>query len=466
MTYYPSSLVSTNWKTPGAEFIELLRNKKIGNQILLYMFVGPDGKVNTYNINKRSYLSKTDDEVVNERHVKTAYIASKELEAGIRLLHKTYAMGLLQTSEKFFKDDEYEGFNANGQVYVAKMNFHEVQEKIRLAIKENRDLKSFISELEITWSLVFDTKVNTIASQKTLLKFTKTGNFLVDSYQKITIPIQNKRIRKNQISLDSLKLQIPQLIYNAQISEATKAISDFQPRAPINSIYPIRIKVGTKEMVKVGQRWEVLETTEQNGEIKEKHVGYIRASRVTKNSGMATGQTKPSIFYQEQGGKITPGMLATWNNDIGGSHGLSIYYKLKPQSYTGNVLLQYELNWLVPARLPLNVGIVFQWGDFDKRLQLESNSLSTIGFHVKQGFPISRNVQFDLGSPFLLGRANLDDYVAYGVQPNANLQMRFKYGISANVCYGYRLTNYNSTSFEPQSIEITPVFGFGLRQIF
>ena len=70
----------------------------------------------------------------------------------------------------------------------------------------------------------------------------------------------------------------------------------------IIAVKPLRAKIGTKEGLSNGARYRSYSYTEDNdGNLKSVARGYLRATEVSVNEGMAAGDTEPSEFYQISG---------------------------------------------------------------------------------------------------------------------------------------------------------------------
>ncbi|MFZ4402133.1 MAG: hypothetical protein ACOYO1_19035 [Bacteroidales bacterium] len=103
------------------------------------------------------------------------------------------------------------------------------------------------------------------------------------------------------------------------ITQIENVYSDFKVKAPIISTNPIGIKIGTKEGLKLDQRYFVLEKREDNdGKAYTKRMAVIRSKKVIDNSKVTGGKTDTSFFYQIAGRQIdNMGMYAEQSNDLG-----------------------------------------------------------------------------------------------------------------------------------------------------
>ncbi len=84
------------------------------------------------------------------------------------------------------------------------------------------------------------------------------------------------------------------------------------------SVKPLTAKIGTKEDLMVDTRYFVYEyRLKANGDTAKMRKGVIRAKTVTNNRGIASGDTKPSEFYEITGLGLQPGMLLEEHDDNG-----------------------------------------------------------------------------------------------------------------------------------------------------
>ncbi len=111
--------------------------------------------------------------------------------------------------------------------------------------------------------------------------------------------------------------------YENVLAKLEKQIGEWQVTTSVAAVKPLSAKIGSKEGLKNGNRYQVYKFAEDaNGNLKSISKGYIRATEISNNSGMATGATKPSKFYQISGGSLKEGMLMKQSNDLGMAVGL------------------------------------------------------------------------------------------------------------------------------------------------
>jgi hypothetical protein len=96
------------------------------------------------------------------------------------------------------------------------------------------------------------------------------------------------------------------------------AIPAWEVAVGIVATKPLRAKIGTKEDLVNGARYRSYSYTEDNqGNLKSVPRGFLRATEVAYNSGISTGETEPSEFYQISGlANIEEGWTIKQSNDL------------------------------------------------------------------------------------------------------------------------------------------------------
>lgn len=428
---------------------DALSKSQIGNEILSSLLLDANGQYSRSKLNKRAQLSKVDDDVISESTMKVAEIDQKALSTIVSQLSRIYitSMSLIDISTVDTKESE--GYSTNSYVAIARLKFEEIEPAIKKAISTKADLKSVLSSLNVTWEVVYEGEFAASSTQGKPLTYTPSGNVLADAAQKKMVETVNKKLEKSRVSMEVLKSRLPQAVYDAQNLAVTKKVEDFKPKAPIFATSPILIKVGKKESVSKGQRWEVLETKEKGDKTILVHRGYLRASKVVDNSGVATGNTTPSKFYQIQGKKLDEGMLATWNDDLGVAVRVSYLQKLSPENYTMPGLVHIDMDAsLASVYRGMKAGLSIQI-DRDTRQNVENDYISFVGLNFKQAIPITRNSEFEFGVPVMYGiMSENDGYLAIATQPSLSLNINVAKTAQLNLISGYRWATYNLDATE------------------
>jgi hypothetical protein len=125
-------------------------------------------------------------------------------------------------------------------------------------------------------------------------------------------PVQQKT--KAELFEGLLNSGLKECIYDVE-----RKVSDFQVKTPVYNDKPITAKIGTKEGVKVDQRYFVIEfEQDRKGNTKANRKGVIRAKTVMHNKNNASGESmEASVFYQTAGFNIEPGMLMQQKPELG-----------------------------------------------------------------------------------------------------------------------------------------------------
>ena len=109
-----------------------------------------------------------------------------------------------------------------------------------------------------------------------------------------------------------------QSAYESVVYNLEKAIPAWQVATPVVSIKPIAAKIGKKEGLKNGDRYQAYSYKEdKDGELESVKRGMVRATVISQNDTVATGETEPSFFYQISGaGNIQEGYTLKQKNDL------------------------------------------------------------------------------------------------------------------------------------------------------
>ena len=119
-----------------------------------------------------------------------------------------------------------------------------------------------------------------------------------------------------------------QSAYEEIVYQLEKKIPAWQVATTFISAHPLAAKIGTKEGVKNGSRFQTYSYKENRaGELVSVKHGMVRATVVANNEGVATGETQPSLFYQISGvANVQEGYTLKQKNDykIGASLALGL----------------------------------------------------------------------------------------------------------------------------------------------
>ncbi len=102
------------------------------------------------------------------------------------------------------------------------------------------------------------------------------------------------------------------------ITGLENSIDEWEVAVAISARKPLRAKIGTKEGLKNGDRYRAYSYTEDaSGRLVSVPRGFIRATEISDNIGMAMGETEPSEFYQISGiANVDEGWTIKQSNDL------------------------------------------------------------------------------------------------------------------------------------------------------
>ena len=183
---------------------------------------------------------------------------------------------------------------------------------------------------------------------------------------------------------------------NKAIDKLENRLEALWVKTPIVSLDPIKAKIGKKEGSKHEKRYLVWKYIENDGTIKPKKQGIVRAKKVVDNRKDELGKTQSSSFYQVGGKKLYPGMVLQERKDCG--LGFSGGY-----SFTKGALFRFDLN--LGQRLNIPVKQLKLYGEMiiaDKDIAAKkligsmpetkiNYTFGKFSFGVLKEFPIVRN---------------------------------------------------------------------------
>jgi hypothetical protein len=120
----------------------------------------------------------------------------------------------------------------------------------------------------------------------------------------------------------------------ARMSAHEKIKEDFKVITSISgkTLTKLKVPIGTKEDLQVSQRYVAYELLEKNGSLEKNYIGYCRATKnMAQNKGKISGTILPSklgdrfepyntsnsLFVQQAGKKLNPGVLLEFDPDKG-----------------------------------------------------------------------------------------------------------------------------------------------------
>lgn len=343
----------------GMVILKDLQSKGIPNQIISDVFMlNSQGVINMDKIRARGLYNADKADAMAASASKRGNEAL--MDAGRSLLSKMYVMVLGVSSITTMKE-YYDELDASAKAYAEKTKT-EYKPVARTENGFQSSAKAYLYKIDFNDSIKAvlysdllsydDTPSSELAGR--LAKFNTT------TFGMTLVSVQNVSGDGTQSNADASKLlgntpQKPEsqllkdLAFNMfenSIKKFERSVDDFQVKARLSEIKPIRIEIGKKEGVKRSDRYFVFEDVQNNdGQIESVRRGVIRAKKVVDNKINVTeagGAVPSSSFYQTSGRRLDEGMLAVQKNDLGIGIGLMGGTLLGVQlSYNTSTLLDF-----------------------------------------------------------------------------------------------------------------------------
>ena len=336
---------------------EFLEKEKVGKEVVAYIFNRKSNGLMDDNLLKARgvYNAKAQD---MEDAAATQVGAYAIQASGSKLLKQSYVM-LLDYAVVYTPEQQTQFGKTD-----AKWDIHSVAYVYKLKLTDE-GLTEFYKDCWIYADDSAETKAAKIASWNEY-------EFPLALVATATNTTTVKEEAKIQEGIDKA--------YPALLEKLEKKIEDWQVKATVCDIKPIRSKIGTKEGVKNGDRYQVWGyEADEEGNVSSKKKGFVRATMVAENAGTtASDETDPSEFYQIGGFKaVEDGQLLQQSKDLR----LSIYpyYKYSFSHMT-------DLNIGIDYLASINTKGMCQYGLINVGFDLGGAAkLKTIGYQLPDG---------------------------------------------------------------------------------
>ena len=195
----------------------------------------------------------------------------------------------------------------------------------------------------------------------------------------------------------------------------TRRVEDFQVVTPLLSLKPYTGNIGTKEGLKIDNRYMIYEILAQDSlgnPTKKQKVSTFRVKKATNNS-ITTSTTAPSVFYKIGGGKPDIGMLMQNKEDVG--VGISVGY--------GNdafVRLDYRLKGISTGlKVYLDIHPLRNLTDVDK-MEFDDDAFEDLlglgGLTIEKPLPFIFNAALGVEKTLMAGsRLGLTPFIGGGL---------------------------------------------------
>ena len=385
--------------------INALNSKLVGKEIISFIYNrSSDGTFNDKVITSRGKYNAKDQDV---KIAQASKVRDLSLEWGEPLVNSSYIVVLDFT--KFYTTTDKKGkitYNADVTAHAYKL------------IADREVLDNFY---EKAWADESSSEEEKKAARRAFDEL----SFSLEHVSTVTVSGSSS-------GDDASYLNACHSAYRSAVFELENTIPAWQTASAFIAKHPLRAKIGTKEGVTNGQLFRTYSYKEdKNGNLVSVKRGYVRATKVANNTGVATGNTTPSKFYQISGfANVQEGYTLKQKNDL--KLGVALTCGYSP--YLGiriGIDMDYLMHistWGASTYLLVNVGML---PSIDASLTDEM-----VGFAY--GIPISRFFEI---APYVTGGiysllSDEPSVVGYGVEPGARFSVRF-YPFSLTVGVGY-----------------------------
>ena len=176
-----------------------------------------------------------------------------------------------------------------------------------------------------------------------------------------------------------------------------KKVDKWQVVTSVYQLHPIGAKIGTKERLKNSDRYAIFRVVEdEDGELKYKRTGYVRATEIADNSFDATGESPCSNFYQISGRKnAKEGMFLKQSKDA------RISLSISGNFLDSYAVANFDVDYLIHTSQKLGmmqyggISVGFDGGDNiygDKATWLPIGLHYGVGLHLTRWFELQPNI--------------------------------------------------------------------------
>jgi hypothetical protein len=377
----------------------------------------PDGSFGVELLQQRGLYNATDADVKAANASKIGI--AKLMDSGEKLLNKSYII-VYDVSDLITKTEYYNRLDKKNKTPDKPVK---------------RDMNGFLGNVNAyIYKLDFNDSINAVFWQQLWadqgdpkLKDKKRAfdnfSFPVKYVTRITSSAEASQYNpgepaapKIQATNDELMTNLLNTGINSTMMTLDRSLEDFRVKTVLFGIRPLRAKIGMKENLRIDQRYFVFEMQQRsNGDIKAKKKGVIRATnKIEDNRQVATGQSKPSVFYQVAGSRLDEGMLLQQRNDIGLALGLG---------YSSGGVGGYN------AHLEFNTSSFFK-----------KNAPTMIKLYIEGGYEPITEKKITFSSGTLSGTQSYKDFT------------RFDVGLGKEFCF-------------LRNLRLQPFAGIGLEQL-
>lgn len=272
-------------------FDALAQNSDIGKEILSFIYDRQsDGLFTTRLIEERGLYNAKDQDIADSASAK---VDDMSFEWGMGLVNSAYVVFIdFSECEVSYSDKGIPSYICTSNVAAYKLNCDEAvlddfytNGYADVSYTPEQQAKAREAFDKMKFDLVFQTTTSAVGSSTgENASYAKAGQSVLDN----------------------------------AIYEFEKDIKTWKTTTSIISRHPLAAKIGTKENLKNGDRYQAYTYKENaDGELISVKRGMVRATVVADNAKVADGETEPSFFYQISGAvNIKEGYTLQQKNDL------------------------------------------------------------------------------------------------------------------------------------------------------
>jgi hypothetical protein len=281
----------------------LLERENLGRKMIEKWFNRQaDGYFNLDYIHQCGLYNASDQDVLISGAAKRGEAVL--LDAGEKLVNKTYVMVIAPKEFAPFDDEVTHGWNATYDLFLFKLDFD----------------SEVVSRFYDVWP--YDDDSEEVRNQK-IAAFDTLNFTFTPFYGKADMTSSASEVyalTKNPKTSDQLFDETVEGMYNNTLFSIDKDLEPFRVKVNVSGTHPIRSKIGKKEGLRCEQRYFVYEFVwnDKAGTAELDRKAVVRSNgKITDNRTIATGASGESQFYQVYGGTVRQGMLMQQRNDLG-----------------------------------------------------------------------------------------------------------------------------------------------------
>ena len=231
---------------------------------------------------------------------------------------------------------------------------------------------------------------------------------------------------------------------NGLVTGLENRIDSWEVAVTIAARRPLRAKIGTKEGLRNGARYRAYSYKEdRNGNLLSVPRGFLRATEIADNTGMASGETETSKFYQISGlANIDEGWTIKQSNDMG--IGVALGVKIGGLCSTSFMV---DLDYLMNVRTGGSMSYLLLNGGFD----LKNTGVTNFQVGVGYAYGLHLTRFFELAPYLLLSVDYLSRSVSSYESEYTALQKSavvFEPGLRAALNVAYPLQVYGKLGYD------------------